>query len=73
MSRAIPLLRHYALGGLLYGELYFTFTSPDIVRVIKTSRILGVGHVARRGEVKGVDRRPERKADNLNDCMCWLS
>jgi hypothetical protein len=34
-------------------ELHGLFSSPSIVRVIKTKRMRWAGHVARMGEVKG--------------------
>jgi hypothetical protein len=44
-------------------ELYSLYSSPNIVRVIKSRRVRSVGHVARMGEGKGVYRvlvgRPE--------------
>jgi hypothetical protein len=38
---------------LLNEELHGLYSSPSIVRVIKTRRIRWVGHVARMGEVRG--------------------
>jgi hypothetical protein len=44
-------------------ELHSLYSSPSIVRVIKSRRIMWVGHVARLGEGRGVYRvlvgRPE--------------
>jgi hypothetical protein len=49
----------------LYAELHSLYSSPNIVRVIKSRRMRWAGHVARMGEVRGVHRvlvgRPERK------------
>jgi hypothetical protein len=46
-------------------ELHSLYSSPNIVRVIKSRRMKWVGHVARMGERKGVYRvlvgRPEVK------------
>jgi hypothetical protein len=46
-------------------ELYSLYSSPNIVRVIKSRRMRGARHVARMGEGKGVYRvlvgRPEGK------------
>jgi hypothetical protein len=46
-------------------ELHSLYSSPNIVRVIKSRRMRGVGHVARMGEGRGVYRvlvgRPEVK------------
>jgi hypothetical protein len=46
-------------------ELHSLYSSPDIVRVIKSRRMSWAGHVARMGEGRGVYRvlagRPERK------------
>jgi hypothetical protein len=46
-------------------ELHSLYSSPNIVRVIKSSRIRWAGHVARMGEGRGVYRvlvgRPEGK------------
>jgi hypothetical protein len=46
-------------------ELHSLYSSPNIVRVIKSRRMRWVGHVARRGEGRGVYRvlvgRPEGK------------
>jgi hypothetical protein len=46
-------------------ELHGLYSSPDIVRVIKSRRMRWAGHVARMGEGRGVYRvlvgRPERK------------
>jgi hypothetical protein len=46
-------------------ELHSLYSSPNIVRVIKSRRMRRVGHVARMGEGKGVYRvlvwRPEGK------------
>jgi hypothetical protein len=47
------------------GELYSLYSSPNIVRVIKSRRLRSVGHVARLGEGRSVYRvlvgRPEGK------------
>jgi hypothetical protein len=46
-------------------ELYCLYSSPNVVRVIKSRRMRWVGHVARMGEGRGVYRilvrRPESK------------
>jgi hypothetical protein len=46
-------------------ELHYLFSSPNIVRVIKSRRMRWAGHVARMGEGRGVYRvlvgRPEGK------------
>jgi transcription termination factor 2 len=46
-------------------ELHNLYSSPNIVRVIKSRRMRWVGHVARRGEGRGVYRvlfeKPEGK------------
>jgi hypothetical protein len=46
-------------------ELQSLYSSSNIVRVIKSRRMRGAGHVARKGEERGVYRvlvgRPERK------------
>jgi hypothetical protein len=46
-------------------ELHSLYSSPNIVRVIKSRRMRWAGHVARMGEGRGVYRvlvgRPERK------------
>ena len=46
-------------------ELYDLYSSPNIVRVIKSKRMRWVGHVARMGEERGVYRvlvgKPEGK------------
>jgi hypothetical protein len=46
-------------------ELHNLYSSPNIVRVIKSRRMRWAGHVARMGEWRGVYRvlivRPERK------------
>jgi hypothetical protein len=46
-------------------ELHSLYSSPNIVRVIKSRRMSWVGHVARKGEGRGVYRvlveRPEGK------------
>jgi len=46
-------------------ELHNLYSSPNIVRVIKSRRIMWAGHVARMGERRGVIRvlvgRPECK------------
>jgi hypothetical protein len=46
-------------------ELHNLYSSPNIVKVIKSRRMRWVGHVARRGESRGVYRvsvgRPESK------------
>jgi hypothetical protein len=46
-------------------ELHSLYSSPNIVRVIKSGRMRWAGHVARRGEGRGVykvsDGRPQGK------------
>jgi hypothetical protein len=46
-------------------DLYSLYSTPNIVRVIKSSRIMWAGHVARMGEGRGVYRflvgRPKGK------------
>jgi hypothetical protein len=46
-------------------ELHYLYSSPNIVRVIKSRRMRWAGHVARMGEGRGVYRvlvgRPEGK------------
>ena len=46
-------------------ELYAVYFSPDIIRVIKSRRLRGAGHVARMGERRGAYRalvgKPERR------------
>jgi len=50
---------------LLNDELNYLYSSPNIVRVIKSRRMRWVGHVARMGEERGVYRflvgKPEGK------------
>jgi hypothetical protein len=50
---------------LLNNELHSLYSSPNIVRVIKSRRMRWAGHVARMGEERGVYRvlvgRPEGK------------
>jgi hypothetical protein len=52
-------------GKLHNDELRSLYSSPNIVRVIKSRRMRGAGHVARMGEGRGVYRvlngRPEGK------------
>jgi hypothetical protein len=52
-------------------ELHSLYSSPDIVRVIKSRRMRWAGHVARMGEGRGVYRvlvgRPEGKRDHWED------
>jgi hypothetical protein len=38
------------------GELYALYSSPNIIRVIKSRRLRWAGHVARMGERRGVYR-----------------
>jgi hypothetical protein len=42
--------------GLHYKELYAVYSSPNIIRVIKSRRMRWAGHVARMGERRGVYR-----------------
>jgi hypothetical protein len=48
------------------GELHDLYSSPNVVRVIKSRRMWWAGHVARMGEGRGVYRilvgRPEGKS-----------
>jgi hypothetical protein len=50
---------------LHYGELYNLYSSPDIIRQIKSRRMKWAGHVARMGEGRNVNRvwvgKPEGK------------
>jgi hypothetical protein len=50
---------------IAYDELHNLYSSPNIVRVIKSRRMRWAGHVARMGEGRGVyrvlDGRPEGK------------
>jgi hypothetical protein len=39
-----------------YDELHSLYSSPNIVRVIKSKRLRWVGHVARMGEGRGGER-----------------
>jgi len=47
------------------------YSSPNIVRVIKSRRMSRVGHVTRMGEARGVCRvlvgKPERRGDHWED------
>jgi len=55
---------------LLNEELNDLYSSPNILRVIKSRIIRWAGHVARMGEVKGVYRvlvRKPRERDHLGD------
>jgi len=66
-------------------ELNDLYSSPNIVRVIKSRRMRWVGHVARMGEERGVYRvlvgkpegktplgRPRRRwVDNIRICRRW--
>jgi len=55
---------------LHHGELTDLYSSPNIIRVIKSRRMRWVGHVARMGERRGLHRglvgKPEGK-DHLGD------
>jgi hypothetical protein len=49
---------------LMYNkELYALYSSPDIIRVIKSRRLRWVGHVARMGERRGAYRGLVGKPD----------
>jgi hypothetical protein len=52
-------------GKLHHEELHSLYSSPNIVRVIKSRRMRWAGHVARMGEMRGVNRvlvgKPEGK------------
>jgi hypothetical protein len=52
-------------GKLHNEELNDLYSLPNIVRVVKSRRMIGAGHVARMGEGRGVHRvlvwKPERK------------
>jgi hypothetical protein len=48
-------------GKLHNDELHNLYSSPNIVRVIKSRRMRWAGHVARMREGRGVYRRPEGK------------
>jgi hypothetical protein len=63
-------------GRLHNKELYALYSSPNIIRVMKSRRLRWAGHVARMGERRGVlvgkpeDRRPlgrprRRREDNI--------
>jgi hypothetical protein len=56
-------------------ELHSLYSSPNIVRVIKSGRTRWVGHVARMGEGRGVYRvlvgRPERKRPLGRPRLMW--
>jgi hypothetical protein len=49
----------------LYSNVINLYSSPDIIRVIKSRRMRWAGHVARMGEGRGVNKvlvgRPEGK------------
>jgi hypothetical protein len=55
--------------------LHSLYSSPNIVRVIKSRRMRWAGHVARMGEEKGVYRvlvgRPERKRPLERPRLRW--
>jgi hypothetical protein len=44
-------------------ELYALYSSPNIIRVIKSRRLRWAGHVARMGERKGANRALVRKPE----------
>jgi hypothetical protein len=44
-------------------ELYALYSSPDIIRVIKSRRLTWAGHVARMGESRGAYRALVGKPD----------
>jgi hypothetical protein len=54
-------------------ELHSLYSSPNIIRVLKSGRMRWAGHVARMGEGRGVYRvlvgRPEGKRP-LRRCRC---
>jgi hypothetical protein len=47
-------------------ELYALYTSPNIIRVIKSRRLRWAGHVARMGERRGAYRALVRKPEGRN-------
>jgi hypothetical protein len=47
------------------GELHDLYSSPNIVRVIKSRRMRWAGHVARMGEGRGVYRVFVRRSKDL--------
>jgi hypothetical protein len=51
---------------LLYKELYALYSSPNIIRVIKSRRLIWVGHVARIGENRGAYRVLVGKPEGWN-------
>jgi hypothetical protein len=57
------------------GELYDLYSSPNIIRVIKSRRMRWAGYVARMGERRGVYRffvgRPEGKRPLGNPTRIW--
>ena len=48
---------------LHYKELYALYSSPNIIRVIKSRRLRWAGHVARMGERRGAYRVLEGKLE----------
>jgi hypothetical protein len=44
-------------------ELYALYSSPNIIRVIKSRRLRWAGHVARMGERRGAHRALVRKSE----------
>jgi hypothetical protein len=63
-------------------ELYALYSSPNIIRVVKSRRLRWAGHVARMGETRGAyralvgkpeGRRPfERPAHRWKDNIKWI-
>ena len=57
-------------------ELNDLYSSPNIVRVIKSRRMRWAGHVARKGEVRGVDRvlvwKPEGRGPLGRPRIRWV-
>jgi hypothetical protein len=47
-------------------ELYALYSSPNIIRVIKSSRLRWAGHVARMGERRGAYRASVGKPEGRN-------
>jgi hypothetical protein len=60
---------------IAYDELHSLYSSPNIVRVIKSSRVRWARHVARMGEGRGVYRvlvgRPEGKRSLGRPRLRW--
>jgi hypothetical protein len=52
--------------GLHNKELYALYSSPNIIRVVKSRRLRWAGHVARTGERRGADRALVGKPEGRN-------